>query len=594
MEIKIQHIKVENFKGIKNFTLKMNGKSVEIRGKNGTGKTSITDAFYWLLSDQDSIGQSKFNAIELDQDGRPVDNQDAIVQADLVVDGEPIKLKKIYQQKWTKKRGQAQAEFTGHTTEYFWNKIPMTKRDFEDRLKEIIDPKLIRVLSDVHYFCGTMRPDDRRKILLEIAKMKKIPPPKFLGIVSPEEYREMLMRDRKEINKHLDDIPKIIAELNSILAESEDIDVPALEKIRNEMNDEIESKIREIVSIKEGNRIGELKAELSGIRSEKIETIKHGLLKAKEDIYVLSQKIDANQRMIEDYSRKESELTEKWKAENAKKFVIADTCFACGQSIPDSQISDQRQKFDAAKRHKLDGIVAQAKDVIEKIKGCKQMAGVYAGQVAGLKSQCEDYEINLVVAKAELAGQQDGINAEIAAAMGDIRPQVERLEKEISEISLKKGDIENQLLSAKNDKRLRDRADRKNAELLELNKKHEDIERELFELDEYMKQKLIGIESGINEKFKITKWKLFEIQVNKGVKDICEAMFNGVPYSTDLNTGAKINVGLDVINTLSAHYDCTLPVFVDNAESVTDWNVDYSLQTIMLIADPAKKKLEVK
>ena len=67
----------------------------------------------------------------------------------------------------------------------------------------------------------------------------------------------------------------------------------------------------------------------------------------------------------------------------------------------------------------------------------------------------------------------------------------------------------------------------------------------------------------------------------------------GVPYSTDLNTGARINVGLDVINTLSKHYGVMLPIFVDNAESVTAWEFDMDNQMIKLMAAANVEKLEV-
>ena len=58
--------------------------------------------------------------------------------------------------------------------------------------------------------------------------------------------------------------------------------------------------------------------------------------------------------------------------------------------------------------------------------------------------------------------------------------------------------------------------------------------------------------------------------INGGVEECCETLYNGVPYSTGLNTGHKIIVGLDIINTLSEHYGFRPPIFVDNAESVTD------------------------
>lgn len=66
-------------------------------------------------------------------------------------------------------------------------------------------------------------------------------------------------------------------------------------------------------------------------------------------------------------------------------------------------------------------------------------------------------------------------------------------------------------------------------------------------------------------------------------------VFDGVSY-VGLNNGAKINVGIDIINTLSRHYGVAVPLFVDNAESVT--NLEYAAtQVIRLVVSESDKKL---
>ena len=71
----------------------------------------------------------------------------------------------------------------------------------------------------------------------------------------------------------------------------------------------------------------------------------------------------------------------------------------------------------------------------------------------------------------------------------------------------------------------------------------------------------------INQVFSLAKFKLFERQINGGIAEACEVTIDGVPYG-DLNSAAKINAGLDVINSLSEKLDLKVPVFIDNAESV--------------------------
>ena len=82
----------------------------------------------------------------------------------------------------------------------------------------------------------------------------------------------------------------------------------------------------------------------------------------------------------------------------------------------------------------------------------------------------------------------------------------------------------------------------------------------------------------------------FKEQINGGLEDCCDVTVGGVPYSTGLNSGAKVNAGIDIINTLSRHYNAQVPLFVDNAESVT--RLEHSdTQVIRLIVSENDKEL---
>jgi hypothetical protein len=95
----------------------------------------------------------------------------------------------------------------------------------------------------------------------------------------------------------------------------------------------------------------------------------------------------------------------------------------------------------------------------------------------------------------------------------------------------------------------------------------------------------------INSKFELARFKLFETQVNGGLAECCEATFNGVPYGS-LNHGSRINVGLDIINTLSDFYRFAPPIFIDNAESVTSL-LRTRGQQIRLVVSESDKALRI-
>jgi hypothetical protein len=58
------------------------------------------------------------------------------------------------------------------------------------------------------------------------------------------------------------------------------------------------------------------------------------------------------------------------------------------------------------------------------------------------------------------------------------------------------------------------------------------------------------------------------MQVNGGVKACCEAQVNGKDYGS-LSNAEKVNAGLDIVNTLGEKMGLVLPVWIDNAESIS-------------------------
>jgi hypothetical protein len=114
----------------------------------------------------------------------------------------------------------------------------------------------------------------------------------------------------------------------------------------------------------------------------------------------------------------------------------------------------------------------------------------------------------------------------------------------------------------------------------------------MYLTEQFIRTKVNLLESKINSRFKLARFKLFDQQINGGLTECCETLYGGVPYSGGLNNGARINVGLDIINTLSEHYGFTAPIFIDNAEAVTQL-IDTRGQQIRLIVSEQDKALRI-
>src|SRR5690606_10042976 len=146
MNIKLKHLKIENFKGIKKFSMDFDGKNVNVFGTNATGKTTLVDAFQWLLFDKDSAGNSKFNIKPIDpRTEKEIHNLETSVEAVLKLDNNEITLKKVFKERWVKQNGKTDREFAGHTTEYYVNGVPKKQTEYKKTISEIIGEEVFKM-----------------------------------------------------------------------------------------------------------------------------------------------------------------------------------------------------------------------------------------------------------------------------------------------------------------------------------------------------------------------------------------------------------------------------------------------------------------
>lgn len=120
--ITIKSITLNNFKGIKSLHVDFDNQT-DIYGANGTGKTTIADAFTWLLFGKDSHDRKDFEVKTLDVFGKVIPKVEHEVSATLLIDGEVVTIKRILKENWVKKRGSLESEFAGNVTDLYWNDV---------------------------------------------------------------------------------------------------------------------------------------------------------------------------------------------------------------------------------------------------------------------------------------------------------------------------------------------------------------------------------------------------------------------------------------------------------------------------------------
>lgn len=625
MNIKINKLRLNNFKGIKELEIDFKDKLTNIFGDNAVGKTTVFDAFCWLLWDKDSLNRSQFEIKTLDENGQAIPMIDHSVEAVLNIDGADTTFKKIYSEIWTKKRGQTQKEFNGHTTDYYINDVPIKKKEYQDRIASVISEEQFKLLSNVQHFNVNLDKKQRRDTLLSLIDdvnvdeiissnedFKKLELDKY----KLEEIRAMNKATASKINKEIEELPVRIDELNNSIQE---LDFDALEfrkKSKVSSKDIIDKQLSDFSSI--ADNISLISKDITSLELEK-----NSILRQIEDDY--NKKVQEKEQRqnnhddeklrikrkianIEEENRtltKEIELFNKnldderakWIKLNEEEFDGDTTCPTCKQELPAEQIDEIKDEFNINKSKKLEQIEIQARHIKDKV-GLKEKAIEDNNKII-MELEFEFTELN----REDIEIEDEEIKKEpVPERVAEIDAEIEEKKQELSNLNKadnkdlleRKKAIEseieeiNKLLYYKDENiKIQAKIEQYKEQEKELAKEYEKTQEILNLCDEYTKIYTGLVSDKINDMFKLVKFKLFDVQVNGGIAETCEATVDGVPYS-DVNNAGKINAGLDIINVLSEKLNIYTPIFIDNAESVNKL-MEVNAQVVRLVVSNDKK-----
>ncbi|NMW85468.1 AAA family ATPase [Peptoniphilus sp. AGMB00490] len=596
MQIKIKTLKLENFKGIKDLTIDFKD-ITNIYGDNAVGKTTIFDAYSWLLWDKDSINRKDFAIKPYNKNGEEVHNLESVVEGDFTFDDTNLNLKKIYKEVWTKKRGSTQAEFTGHTTDYYINSVPVKKKEYNERIESVLSEDNFNLLSNPLYFNQFLVKTERREILLSliedvkpediIAKNKDLEE-LDLKNYTVDELKKIAKDSARKINKDIESIPARIDELNK--SKIHDIDFDALEfrkrgtipAIR-----EIDEKLADASKMTEG--MTEITEKITALQKEKSELAENyqnkcfeinlknkNVLLEKEHDKLALEEAKKNIEKLKDLVEK---AREEWQEVHKEQYQGDFKCPTCGQDLLPDQIEKTMANFNKKKSEKLSSIEEKAKDLKLKIEECEKLIAIY--EVKEYKEEDLPTEpIRLQEIDKELDEARSKLKDFSLDNKKDLLEKKSSLNADLEEIN-KKLSLQGQ--NEKIDERIKELETQEK----ELAKAYEEQQRIIYLCEEYTKAYVDLVSDKINDSFDLVKFKLFENQINGGITETCEATFEEVPYS-DLNNAAKINVGLDVINSLSDKLDLKVPIFIDNAESVNEL-IKTDTQLVRLVVSKDKE-----
>lgn len=639
-EIKIKRIGLENFKCHKYLMLDFAGGNVSIYGDNATGKTSVYDALTWLLFGKDSNGngEKNFEIKPLDLTGDVKDHESiTAVEAVLLVNDEEITLRRTLQEVWTTKRGSTEATYDGNTSEYYVNGVPCKKYAFQDKVNELVDEDTFRMLTSVSYFAKDMPWQERRSVLFDVAGVmddKQIMQTNgefqilldAIGPLTLDDFKKKLLSDKKSFVGARNEIPARISECEKTIDDLGSLDFDAAREEVEKLNAQKEQISAQLIAIDNSSAVEAKRIELQQAQLEldklnsKNEQYKLSQRSGQPDVSILKRQLASlEQKLSWDKATIKKHLTslstidnsiadrrEDWIDINKETFT-GGNCPTCGQVLPAEQLTASRDAFEANKQKRLKEVEAEADNLKqmkantqEQIELCEKDISNYEKEISELQSEIAKAESTTVVIQ-DMEGYKDTAEAQqvwIAQLQEELRKlredaysAGETLRKKLSDINAKISEVMSVIGKEAALNYAKGRIDELRKDAASAAEKLEKIEQLLFVVDEFTRYKTTFVEESVNNKFNIARFRLFREQANGGIEDRCDVVYDGVPY-IGLNNGAKINIGIDIINTLSKVYGVLVPLFVDNAESVTRLEGSET-QIIRLVVSENDKELRL-
>jgi len=638
--MRLQRLKLRNFQGIAELDLEFGGQDAVIYGDNATGKTTVFNAVTWLLTGGASTGAAGYTPKTRTADG-DAHNLSHIAEAVFTCeDGGELTLCKDYHEVYKKKKGARTAEFSGHTTDYFVNGVPAKEKEYAARIADICDAKWLKILTMPQYLPEIMSWDERRRILVEVCgdtDDKEIIAgidgfAQILGNRTPDEFKKIAAAQKTAINKELDGIPGRIDEASkAVVPVPADLD-NSIEKQTARIN-ALQAEYDEALSgiyAKSGlqKELSAANAELERVRGEhermivrrmnehktELEMLQTAVLRAERKEGNLRRDKREKEEELESLLNERKRLVDEYADIAALRFDTSSTvCPTCGREYPREKVAEMVAKFNTDKSERLTRLnergrrtaskemIARTRDEIEKLAAEIEIAArdaticrekhngliAAAGTLEPVETN-EEYKRSAARVK-ELEERMSGARAEENDYRREFGEKLERERQRLGELKELKG---SRVSSERALKRIEELKEREK----ELAASYEDAERALYLCDEFVRAKVAALTDKINGRFENVRFELFATQVNGGVKECCEVLVPSpdgrlVPYAY-ANNAARINAGLEIISELSRCAGVSLPVFIDNAESVTRL-VHTDLQTIRLVVSEADKELRL-
>ena len=651
--MKILSLTLENFRSIKNLTVNFNGKDADVLGANGTGKTTIANAICWLLIDRPMTEEADFTP---KTEGTHGLNHKASMTVELA-GGQRMTLAKDFYEKWTRKRGSATEEFTGNVTDYYVDGVKSRKKEYTEVLETAcgIDMEHVKMLIVLGYFAKTMKTDEKRRILFEMAgafndaaviaqnaDLEGIE--NFLAMPGTEDrhytiaqWKKIATEQKKKRNKDLETIPARMDEVERGIAGSVE-DADTLNAELNHLEEKkagLEEQKRSLGT--ENGRQEAARAALAGLevdlakqraayieqsaaanreRNAEIDRMTKDKREISDKLDTLRQKHKDSLRTLTKMQEERAKLMEEYAAVQARQWDTgAEFCPTCYQPLPPEQVEELRAAFNEEKSAEKEDINRRGQECSkDKIDALAAEIDTQAANITAMENTVREMERVIAAWKANVIipppFEETAAYKELNARMEELRDRrrihasaadgvKSGYDRDIAAVREEIAALHLRMAKAKASEDSRRRVGQLRQELKSAAEEVEYLEQGLHLCEEFIRTKARMVTDSINGHFKCIRFRLFRDQINGGLKEVCEPMIRNkagewVAYHS-ANYAAQVNASLDIVSTLMKHYGADLPVLMDQGESVTEpLAVDGQFIRFIVAAEDKEIRTEVK
>lgn len=616
--MKLLSLTLDNFEGTKHFEFCPDGRSVTVKAANGVGKSTLMDAYWWLLTGKNSAQTEKFDIYPV---GAPEDVQVSVTGVFQTDGGETLTLGRTYKRNIGRRRGDAESTVRGSKAGFFVNGVPKAQKDFLPVVEQYFggEQKLL-MLGMLHHFAVETPWADRRAVLINLfaphlddkdiidAHEELAPLGGYIGAMTTvADYAQQIKLQRRKVQERLKEIPARIDEAEkskpSLPPEADAAAILSLMARKMKLTGTVSALQNGEGAAALRKRIAEQEAKAAEARAAYLRETAGGNdalqrqaaelrrqiaeTEAKKEALVRNQSADA--AFLEEAASELDSLRRQVRDEHGRVFDDSEAiCPTCGQAYPPERIDNLKARFNTDKADKIQSITERGKELAALVKEAQARQKSSMREIA----DCGD---RLETLRSHLREVTDSIAAPPAwETTTDARAyavELDELREQLAQINAR-AQMQEHLKAI--DTRIADLQ----AEEKKLGVQLARLDLHLDLTERFVQLQASDIEEKINTAFEGVRWVLFDRQVNGGITPCCRALLlndkgDYVSYEST-NTAHQYNGGLHIIDGLSRAAGLRLPVWIDKAESCTAYDrIENQVIRLQVSAEHDKITVEV-